>query len=79
MKMKTKYFKKKIVQLLWVCKQTRPDISFDTGNITPNLKNAKYLDLKLCNKVLSKIKNDPITLKYQKLNKTLLLFVYTDV
>ena len=47
MKMKKKYFKKKIGQLLWVCNQTRSDVSFDISNITSNLKNATILDLKL--------------------------------
>ena len=42
------------------------------------MKNATILDLKLCNKVLSKITNDQIVLIYQKLNKHLRLFVYTD-
>ena len=49
-----------------------------TGH-TFNLKNATISDLKLCNKVLSKITDDQIILKYQKLNKNLHLFVYTDV
>ena len=41
------------------------------------LKNATISNLKLCNKVSSKINND-LTLKYQKLNEKLCLFVYTD-
>ena len=44
---KKKYFKKKIGQLLWVCNQTRSDVSFDISNITSNLKNATILNLKL--------------------------------
>ena len=73
-----KIFQEKIGQLLWVCNQTRPDISFDASNVTSNLKNATILDLKRCNKVLSKITNYQIIIKYQKLNKNLRLFVNTD-
>ena len=53
---KNKYFKKKIGQLLWVCNQTRLDVTFDISNITSNLKNATILDLKLC-LILSLIQN----------------------
>ena len=67
-----------IGQLLWVCNQTRPDTSFETSNIASNFKNATISDLELCNKVPSKITNDQLTLKYQKLNEKLCLFVYTD-
>ena len=74
-----KILEEKIGQVLWVCNQSRLDISFDTSNITSNLKNGTILDLKLCNKILSKITNDKIILKYQKLNKNLRFFVYTDV
>ena len=73
-----KILQEKIGQLLQVCNQTRPYISFDTSKITSNLKNATILDLKLWNKVLSKITNDQIILKYQKLNENLRLFVYID-
>ena len=73
-----KALQEKIGQLLWVCNQTRPDISFETSKIASNLKNATISDLKLCNKVSSKITNDQLTLKYQKLNGKLCLFVYTD-
>ena len=48
--------KKKIGQLLWVCNQTRLDVTFDISNITSNLKNATILDLKLC-LILSLIQN----------------------
>ena len=66
----------KKIQLLWLCNQTRPDISFDNSKITSS---ATVLDLKICNKVLCKITNDQIILKYQKLNKNLCLSAYKDV
>ena len=73
-----KALQEKIGHLLWVCNQTKPHISFETSNIASNLKNATISDLKLCNKASSKITNDQLTLKYQKLNEKLRLFVYTD-
>ena len=58
-----KALQEKIGQLLWVCNQTRPDISFETSNIASNLKNAATSYLKLCNKVSSNITDDRLTLK----------------
>ena len=68
----------KIGQLLWVCNQRRPDISFDTSMLASSLNNATVFEIKLCNKIISKIKNNKITLKYKKLVNNLKLFVYTD-
>ena len=68
----------KILQLLWVCKETRPGISFDTSTLASSLNNATVSEIKLCNKIISKIKNNKITLKYKKLVNNLKLFVYND-
>ena len=68
----------KIRQLLWACKETRPGISFDTSTLASSLNNATVSEIKLCNKIISKIKNNKITLKYKKLANNLKLFVYTD-
>ena len=68
----------KIGQLLWVCNQTRPDISFDTSTLASSLNNGTVSEIKLCNKIISKIKNNKVTLKYKKLVNNLKLFVYTD-
>ena len=68
----------KIGQLQWVCNQTSSDISFDTSTLASSLNNATVSEIKLCNKLISKIKNNKITLKYKKLVNNLELFVYTD-
>ena len=68
----------KIGQLLWVCNPTRPDITFDTSTLASPLNNATISEIKLCDKIISKIKNNKITLKYKKLVNDLKLFVYTD-
>ena len=36
--------RQKVGQLLWVCNQSRPDISFDVSNIASNIKNATIKD-----------------------------------
>ena len=36
--------RQKVGQLLWVCNQSRPDISFDVSNIVSNIKNATIKD-----------------------------------
>ena len=75
--MKRRHFKKKLVNYYgYATKQER--ICFETIKITSNFKNATNSDLKLYNKVSSKITNDQLTLKYQKLNEKLCLYVYTD-
>ena len=68
----------KIGQLLWVSNQTCPDISFDTSTLDSSLNNATISEIKLCSKIISKIKNNKITMKYKKLVNNLKLFVYTN-
>ena len=68
----------KIGQLLWVCNPTRPHITFDTSTLASSLNNTTISEIKLCNKIISKIKNNKITLKYKRLVNNLKLFVYTD-
>ena len=67
----------KIGQFQWVCNQTRSDISFDMSMLASSLNNTTVSEIKLCNKLISKIKNK-ITLKYKKLVNNLELFLYTD-
>ena len=67
----------KIGQFQWVCNQTRSDISFDMSMLASSLNNTTVSEIKLCNKIISKIKNK-ITLKYKKLVNNLELFLYTD-
>ena len=43
----------KIEQLLWVCNQIHPGISFDTSTLASSLNNATVSEINLCNKNLS--------------------------
>ena len=68
----------KIGQLLWLCNQTRPDISFHISNLASNLNRATINQLIHCNKIISKVKSNNLKLQYQKLQGDLKLVVYTD-
>ena len=70
----------KIGQLLWMGRQSRPDILYDVCNLASSLKNATVENLIETNKVIRKIKSEAIQLKYQKLGKKeeLKLLVFSD-
>lgn len=70
----------KIGQILWVAKQTRPDIMFDTCSLASNIKNATVQSIHDVNKVVRKLKSEKVTLKFQHLgdNNALNLIVFSD-
>lgn len=70
----------KIGQVLWVAKQTRPDVMFDSCSLASNIKNATVQSLHEVNKIIRKLKSDKVTLKFQHLgnNDALNLVVFSD-
>ena len=46
-----------IGQLQWIAKLTRPDIAFDTSQLSALVKKAKTDDVRRANKVVRKVKN----------------------
>ena len=54
-------------KLLWVCGQTRPDISFEVCQLATNIKNSDELSMKNVNKLFSNMKQNECKLIYQKL------------
>ena len=70
----------KIGQLLWVARQSRPDIMFDTCVLAANIKHATVQSLHDTNKVVRKLKSEKVTLKFQNLGKdsSLKLVVFCD-
>ena len=56
----------KIGQLLWVARQSRPDIMFDTCILASTLKHATVHE---ANKVAKKLKSEHVTLKFQNLRR----------
>ena len=70
----------KIGQILWVAKQTRPDVMFDACILASSLKNATVQSIHDANKVIRKLKAEKVTLKFQHLgnNDALHLTVFSD-
>ena len=68
-------------KLLWVCGQTRPDISFEVGQLATNIKNSDETSMKIVNKLFTNMKQNECKLIYKKLgNKNdLRIAVYSDM
>ena len=54
-------------QLSWLSTQTRPDISFDTFHLSTLLNRATQKDGKIANKIIKKVKQETVELKFKKL------------
>ena len=68
----------KIGQLLWISNHTRPDISCDVSILGSKLKDATINELKTVNKLISKIKDNQYTLRYQPLDLSFKRLSFTD-
>ena len=69
--------KAKIGQLLWLGRQTRPDLIYDASNLSSITNKANVKDLIETNKVLLRAINGQVTLKFNKL-KNPKMIVYSD-
>lgn len=76
----TDSLRSKIGQLLWVARQSRPDIMFDTCALAANLNHATVQSMHEANKVVRKLKSEHVTLKFQNLGNEdfLRLVVFSD-
>ena len=54
-------------QLSWLATQTRPDISFDSFQMSTVLNRATPSDIKVCNKIIKKAKHQNVALKFSRL------------
>lgn len=68
----------KIGQILWVARQTRPDVMFDATYLSGRVKSGKVKDILEVNNVVKRLKTDRLTLKFQKLKGELGLILYSD-
>lgn len=70
----------KIGQILWVARQSRPDVIFEAANLAASFKNATVQTLIEANKVVTHLKSDTVNLKFQHLgcNENLKLIVFSD-
>lgn len=72
-----KIMKAKIGQLLWLGRQTRPDLMYDASNLSSIVNTARVKDMIETNKVLGRAINVQVTLRYEKLEKPRMV-VYSD-
>ncbi|VDI53393.1 Hypothetical predicted protein [Mytilus galloprovincialis] len=68
----------KIGQLLWLARQTRPDIAFDVAAISSKIKSSTIEDLKKVNKIIRKVQNDPVSLQFQNLGHNVKFILFSD-
>ena len=67
-------------QLSWAAEMTRPDICFDTRELSCRNLDATYADIKKANKILKKAQKEKVTVKFSNLGKfeTLKILSFTD-
>ena len=66
-------------QLNWVANQSRPDLAFDSCDLSCSIKNAKIGDLLRAAKVVRKAKSQRVSLKFTKLDlATMKIVIYSD-
>ncbi|CAG2196696.1 unnamed protein product [Mytilus edulis] len=70
----------KIGQILWIARQSRPDVIFDASNLASSLKKANVQTLNEANKIIKNLKSETVTLKFRKLGKdnAIRLVVFSD-
>ena len=70
----------KIGQILWVARQSRPDIIFEASHLASSLKKAYVKTIVEANKVIKKLKYEPVELKFQPLGfeEDLKMVVFSD-
>lgn len=76
----TEQLRSKIGQLLWVARQSRPDVLFDASNLASSLKQATVHTINEANRVVCKLKAKSVELKFQHLGKDsqLKMITFTD-
>ena len=67
-------------KLLWVSRQTRPDVSFNVSNFASSVKNATEKDFKYALKIVKQLQNNNVSLSFCNLrkNKNLRIAAYVD-
>ena len=53
----------KIGQILWIARQSRPDVIFDASNLASFLKKANIEALNEANKIIKDLRSETVTLK----------------
>ena len=63
------HYSQRLVKLIWISGQTRPDISLDVCHLASNLKYSTLADIKHLNKVISHVKQSNSSLTFQYLGE----------
>ena len=58
----------------WIANQTRPDIYFNVYHLSSKMKPPAIVDLINANKVLCKIKENPMTVNFPSLGNLIMLY-----
>ena len=66
-----------IGQLQWIAKLTRPDIALDTSDLSSKVKAATTDDVKRANKVVRKVKSDPMMIRIPNVGSISEASIYT--
>uniref|UniRef100_M4AZE1 Integrase catalytic domain-containing protein n=1 Tax=Xiphophorus maculatus TaxID=8083 RepID=M4AZE1_XIPMA len=76
----TEQLRSKIGQLLWVARQSRPDVMFDASNLASRLKHATVQTINEANRVVCKLKAKSVELNFQHLGEdsNLRMVTFTD-
>lgn len=65
----TELHKSKIGQILWVARQSRPDIVCDISMLASGTKDATVQTLHCTNKLIRNLKSEELTLRFQYLGE----------
>ena len=68
----------KLCQLLWISKQSWPDIAFGMTDLAGRINTSTVEDLKSLNKIIKRVKSNHVSLKFQSLGKNLEIYVFMD-
>lgn len=70
----------KIGQILWVARQSRPDVMFDVSNLASKLKDATVQAIHEANRIVCKLKSKKVVLNFLHLGKdsALKIVVFSD-
>ena len=70
----------KVAQIMWIARQTRPDVMFDASNLAASVKDITLQNVIDANKVIRKLKSEKVALKFQFLGdeNALELVIFSD-
>ena len=68
----------KVGQLLWLAKQTRPDIAFDVATVASKLSVSTVDDMKRVNKIIRKVQAEQVYLNFNDLGEEIELLLFSD-